>query len=64
VQSRRTAEVSFGKQAHDAIILWTSVGADFGTCLKIKKFHSSSVKWILGLKSPSNNYTTSSVGHH
>ena len=43
VQARLTAEVSFGKDAHDAIIRVTSLGATLGACLVIRKCHSSSV---------------------
>ena len=65
VQARRTAEVSFGKDAHDAIIRVTSFGVTLGTCLVMRKCHSSSVNRIFGLKRPSNsfNYTSAKQYH-
>jgi hypothetical protein len=55
IQARRTAEVSFGKDAQEAIIRVTSSGVTLGTCLVMRKCHSSSVNWIFGLKRPSNS---------
>jgi len=43
IQARRTAEVNFGNDAQDAIIRVTSLGVILGTCLVMRKCHSSSV---------------------